>query len=74
MRLLALVAIVNYADLSPFSPSRLYDLIQEASMKMPIAGNYKGSYLTFKSIDGLVFAIDLLVAGKSRPMYGVQHL
>jgi len=31
---------------------------------MPIAGNYEGSYLTFKSINGLVFAIDLLVAGK----------
>ena len=31
---------------------------------MPIGGNYQGSYLTFKSIDGLVFAIDLLVAGK----------
>lgn len=32
---------------------------------MPIAGNYEGSYLTFKSINGLVFAIDLLVAGFS---------
>ena len=31
---------------------------------MPIADNFEGSYLTFKSINGLVFAIDLLVAGK----------
>ena len=35
----------------------------EASEKMPIPKNYKGSYLTFKSVNGLVFAIDLLVAG-----------
>ena len=32
---------------------------------MPIADNYDGSYLTFKSVNGLVFAIDLLVAGFS---------
>jgi urea-proton symporter len=32
---------------------------------MPIKGNHEGSYLTFKSVDGLVFAIDLLVAGFS---------
>lgn len=57
----------SYTDFPPCSPSRLYDLIQEASVKMPIAGNYQGSYLTFKSINGLVFAIDLLVAGKNFP-------
>ena len=45
------------------SPSRFYDLLMEASEKMPIAENYKGSYLTFKSIYGLSFAIDLLVGG-----------
>ena len=44
------------------SPSKFYDLLQEASEKMPIANNYKGSYLTFYSPDGLVFAVDLLVA------------
>ncbi|MCJ1258802.1 urea active transporter [Lignoscripta atroalba] len=47
------------------SPSRFYDLLMEASEKMPIAKNYEGSYLTFKSVNGLVFAIDLLVAGFS---------
>lgn len=40
-------------------------MLVDASEKMPIAGNYKGSYLTFKSINGLVFAIDILVAGFS---------
>ncbi|RDW84797.1 putative solute symporter family transporter [Coleophoma cylindrospora] len=47
------------------SPSKFYDLLIEASAKMPIAGNHKGSYLTFKSNDGLIFAIDLFVAGFS---------
>ncbi|CAJ2504555.1 Uu.00g119490.m01.CDS01 [Anthostomella pinea] len=47
------------------SIDKFYDLLQEASKKMPIAGNHNGSYLTFKSNDGLVFAIDLLVAGFS---------
>ncbi|KAF3767301.1 hypothetical protein M406DRAFT_39720 [Cryphonectria parasitica EP155] len=46
------------------SISRFYDLLQEAGRNMPIEGNaHGGSYLTFKSNDGLVFAIDLLVAG-----------
>ncbi len=47
------------------SPSEFYDLLVDASEKMPIAGNYNGSYLTFKSINGLVFAVDILVAGFS---------
>lgn len=38
---------------------RFYDLLVEASEKMPIEGNYQGSYLTFKSNDGLVFAIGM---------------
>lgn len=46
------------------SISKFYDLLLEAGRDMPIPGNaHKGSYLTFKSDDGLVFAIDLLVAG-----------
>lgn len=46
------------------SISRFYDLLVEAGQRAPIAGNaHGGSYLTFKSNDGLVFAIDLLVAG-----------
>ncbi|KAG0647234.1 Urea active transporter [Hyphodiscus hymeniophilus] len=47
------------------SPSKFYDLLVEASKTMPISGNHEGSYLTFKSNDGLVFAIDLFVAGFS---------
>lgn len=46
------------------SINKFYDLLLQASKNMPISGNaHNGSYLTFKSDDGLVFAIDLLVAG-----------
>lgn len=38
------------------SPSKFYDLLLEASEKMPIARNHEGSYLTFRSVDGLIFA------------------
>ncbi|CZT24017.1 probable solute symporter family transporter [Ramularia collo-cygni] len=48
------------------SPGKLYDLLVEASERMPIAHNSgNGSYLAFRSVDGLVFAIDLLAAGFS---------
>ncbi|CAK5262882.1 unnamed protein product [Mycena citricolor] len=43
---------------------RFYDLLLEAQRTRPIPNNaHGGSYLTFKSNDGLVFAVDLLVAG-----------
>ncbi|KAF2086670.1 Na+/solute symporter [Saccharata proteae CBS 121410] len=45
------------------SPSKFYDLLVEASEKMPISGNHEGSYLSFYSPDGLIFAVDLLVSG-----------
>ena len=35
---------------------RFYDLLVEAGETRPIEGNYQGSYLTFKSVGGLVFA------------------
>ena len=39
---------------------RFYDLLVQASENMPIASNAgNGSYLTFRSVDGLVFAIDV---------------
>ena len=47
------------------SPSKFYDLLVDASEKMPIARNVDGSYLAFRSVDGLVFAIDLFAAGFS---------
>lgn len=47
------------------SPAKFYELLVEASKDMPIATNPEGSYLAFKSVDGLVFAIDLFAAGFS---------
>lgn len=47
------------------SPRRFYALLVRAGKERPIAGNHEGSYLTFKSDGGLVFAVDLLVAGFS---------
>lgn len=47
------------------SPSKFYDLLQDASKTMPISGNTDESYLAFRSVDGLVFAIDLFAAGFS---------
>ncbi|KAK3615148.1 urea permease [Elasticomyces elasticus] len=47
------------------SPDRLYDLLLKASDTMPIPGNVDESYLSFRSVDGLVFAIDLFAAGFS---------
>ncbi|KAH9837431.1 solute symporter family transporter [Teratosphaeria destructans] len=45
------------------SISDFYDLLQQASKTMPISRNTDGSYLTFRSVDGLIFAMDLLFAG-----------
>lgn len=52
------------------SLSKFYDLLVDASETMPIAKNAgNGSYLTFRSVDGLVFAIDLFAAGFSTVWY-----
>lgn len=40
-----------------------YRALQRAGEARPVPGNRGGSYLTFKSDGGLVFAVDLLVAG-----------
>lgn len=48
------------------SPGKFYNLLLQASEKMPIARNAgNGSYLAFRSVDGLVFAFDLFAAGFS---------
>ncbi|KAE9404653.1 solute symporter family transporter [Gymnopus androsaceus JB14] len=45
------------------SPAKVYDLLQEAAINYPIAGNGGGSYTTMRSIDGLVFGIIVMVSG-----------
>jgi Na+/proline symporter len=47
------------------SPTKFYDLLLDASDQMPIPTNKDESYLSFYSLDGLVFAIDLFAAGFS---------
>ncbi|KAF2667160.1 urea transporter [Microthyrium microscopicum] len=38
------------------SPGKFYDLLTEAAKATPLAGNAGGSWLTFRSHDGLIFA------------------
>ena len=46
------------------SPGKYYDLLVEAGKTMPIPSNAgDGSYLTFRSVDGLVFAMCLFAGG-----------
>ena len=40
-------------------------MLVEASEKMPIARNVNGSFLTFRSVNGLAFAFDILISGFS---------
>lgn len=41
-----------------------YNLLVQASEKMPIVGNEDGSYLTVKSHDGVIFSLGMLVLPK----------
>lgn len=45
------------------SPSRMYDLLQAASVERPVDGNTDGSYLTLKSNYGLIFGVIQLCSG-----------
>ncbi|TRM56000.1 solute symporter family transporter [Schizophyllum amplum] len=45
------------------SPSRVYDLLQIAAENYPVMGNGAGSYTTFRSENGLVFGIIVMVSG-----------
>lgn len=45
------------------SPSAMYDLLHQAAIKRPVAGNSKGSYLTLKSNFALIFGVIQLCSG-----------
>ncbi|KAJ9235297.1 hypothetical protein DTO271D3_9079 [Paecilomyces variotii] len=45
------------------SPTEMYELLKEASIKRPVAGNTDGSYLTLKSNYGLIFGVIQLCSG-----------
>jgi Na+/proline symporter len=60
------IFVFGFTVYNPSGPiggfDHFYDLLVEASARMPIAGNKDGSYLTFKSNNGLIFAV-----GRSSP-------
>ncbi|KAI7240703.1 solute symporter family transporter [Hortaea werneckii] len=45
------------------SPSRMYDLLQQAAVQRPVSGNKDGSYTTLKSDYGLIFGVIQLCSG-----------
>ncbi|KUJ20913.1 Na+/solute symporter [Mollisia scopiformis] len=45
------------------SPTKMFELLAEASIKRPVAGNQDGSYLTLKSNYGLIFGVIQLCSG-----------
>ena len=45
------------------SPSAMYNLLKEAAVKRPVAGNEGGSYLTMKSNFALIFGVIQLCSG-----------
>lgn len=45
------------------SPSAMYDLLKEAAVQRPVAGNKDGSYVTLKSNYALVFGVIQLCSG-----------
>ena len=56
---------VRYSGTSPAigSVSKLYDLLEQASIETPVVGNQDGSYLTMKSNQGLVFGAVTILSG-----------
>ncbi|ORY56800.1 Na+/solute symporter [Leucosporidium creatinivorum] len=45
------------------SPGKLWDLLQDAAIANPVAGNHEGSYTTMRSNPGIVFAGCTIAAG-----------
>lgn len=45
------------------SLARMYDLLTQAAIDVPVAGNANGSYMTMKSNQGLVFGASALLSG-----------
>ncbi|KAF2661959.1 urea active transporter [Lophiostoma macrostomum CBS 122681] len=53
--LFAFTAYATNANLG--SPSKVFDLLQEAASRHPVAGNAGGSYLTMRSKEGAIFFV-----------------
>lgn len=47
------------------SPDKMYDLLVEAGKKYPVSGNWEGSLLTFRSVNGGLFGLIIFGSGWS---------
>lgn len=56
------------------SPGKLYDLLKDAALAVPVEGNHQGSYLTMKSNSGLLFAASTIATGFSVSLIRYDHL
>jgi SSS family transporter len=45
------------------SPGKMVELLTEVAKIYPIEGNYQGSYLTFRSKNGAIFAVQSVITG-----------
>ncbi|CDR39942.1 CYFA0S04e00760g1_1 [Cyberlindnera fabianii] len=45
------------------SPKRMVELLTERAETLPVEGNYHGSYLTFRSKNGVIYAIQTVILG-----------
>ncbi|AOW02940.1 Sodium:solute symporter family-domain-containing protein [Yarrowia lipolytica] len=45
------------------SPGKVYDLLVERALQLPVKGNEQGSYLTIKSYDGAIFFVMNIIGG-----------
>ncbi|KAF2864876.1 urea active transporter [Massariosphaeria phaeospora] len=56
--ILLMFAFTTYAtNVNLGSPSKVFDLLQEAAKRHPVEGNAGGSYLTMRSKDGAIFFV-----------------
>jgi Na+/proline symporter len=56
--ILLMFALTTYATNDNLgSPSKVWDLLQEASQRHPVVGNADGSYLTMRSKEGAIFFV-----------------
>lgn len=68
-------ALTVYAT-SPIlgSPKRVWELLRDASIASPVAGNAEGSYLTMRSKSGLIFGVLNIVGNFGQSPLQVQEL
>ncbi|KAA1479072.1 urea permease [Dentipellis sp. KUC8613] len=57
-------SFVTYASSSIIgSPAKMWELLTDLAKTTPVEGNYHGSYLTFRSRPGAIFAVQSIITG-----------